>query len=163
MFVLNSLIWLNDLLIWLIDFDRKLNFFYFTFFKLHFKLVNITVHLQKAAESIAEKIPEPNYSGLAVIDWERWRPLWDTNFGKKNLYKVESMSLVKKEGKLRNESEIEAEAKKRFESAGKRLMIETIELGKKLRPRALWGFYGFPDCHGNCTQQVSSLIKPVYA
>ena len=117
--------------------------------------MNITEHLENAAMHIAEKIPEPNYSGLAVIDWEGWRPLWDTNFGTKYLYRIESMALVKKEGKLKNKSKIEMEAKKRFESAGKRLMIETIELGKKLRPRALWGFYGFPDCHGNCTNQVS--------
>ena len=117
------------------------------------QLVNMTEHLQKAAQDIAEKIPEPNYSGLAVIDWERWRPLWDTNFGKKYLYKTQSILLVKKGGKLKNESEIKIEAKRRFESAAKRLMIKTIELGKRLRPRALWGFYGFPDCHGNCTEQ----------
>ena len=41
---------------------------------------------------------------------------------------------------------------------------QTINLGKELRPKALWGFYGFPDCYGNkenhyqCGNQVSSQI-----
>lgn len=117
--------------------------------------MNVTEHLKRASQHIVEKIPEPQYSGLAVIDWEGWRPLWETNFGAKHIYQIESIALVKKEGKLRNKNKIRLEAKRRFESAGKRLMIETIELGKKLRPRALWGFYGFPDCHGNCAEQVS--------
>lgn len=117
--------------------------------------MNLTAHLKKVSLHIELKIPEPNYSGLAVIDWEGWRPIWDTNFGKKYIYQVESVRLVRKEGKIKNKTEIRVEAKKRFESAGKRLMVETIELAKKLRPRALWGFYGFPGCHGNCTQQVS--------
>ena len=114
----------------------------------------MTEHLKKASQDIAEKIPEPNYSGLAVIDWEGWRPLWDTNFGNRRLYQTKSIWLVRKEGKLKNKNDIKMEAKKRFENAGKRMIIETIELGKKLRPRALWGFYGFPCCHGNCSKQV---------
>ncbi|XP_028393693.1 uncharacterized protein LOC114518013 [Dendronephthya gigantea] len=117
------------------------------------QLVDLEEHLKKASEHIAEKIPEPMYSGLAVIDWEGWRPLWDTNFGKKRLYRLKSIELVKREGKLKNEREIEDEAKKRFESAGKRLMLETIKFAKQLRPRALWGFYGFPECLGNCSKE----------
>ena len=99
------------------------------------------------------------YSGLAVIDWEGWRPLWETNFGKKHLYQTKSIELVKKEGKFKNKREIENEAKRGFERAGKRLMVETIKFARKLRPRALWGFYGFPECHGNCTEKVSCVIS----
>jgi len=55
-----------------------------------------------------------------------------------------------------------AQAKKEFESAGRAMFESTITLGKELRPKALWGFYGFPDCYANkdykyqCTPQVRS-------
>ena len=44
---------------------------------------------------IESKIPDPNYNGLAVIDWEPWRPLWETNWNKKRIYKVKSVENVR--------------------------------------------------------------------
>ena len=44
---------------------------------------------------IQSKIPDPNYDGLAVIDWEQWRPLWETNWNKKRIYKVKSVENVR--------------------------------------------------------------------
>lgn len=41
------------------------------------------------------------------------------------------------------------EAKKEFEEAARALFEHTITLGKEIRPKAFWGFYGFPDCYGN--------------
>ena len=52
-------------------------------------------HLRKARKDIERKIPDPNYEGLAVIDWEQWRPLWDTNWDPKKIYKVKSVELVR--------------------------------------------------------------------
>ena len=40
------------------------------------------------------------------------------------------------------------QAKKDFENAARRMMEATLKLGKELRPKGLWGFYGFPDCYG---------------
>nr|KAF6419451.1 sperm adhesion molecule 1 [Rousettus aegyptiacus] len=40
-------------------------------------------------------------------------------------------------------------AKTNFETAGKALMLETLKLGKSLRPKRLWGYYLFPDCYNH--------------
>lgn len=40
-------------------------------------------------------MPDPNYNGLAVIDWEAWRPIWETNWNTKRIYKVRSVELVR--------------------------------------------------------------------
>ena len=113
------------------------------------QLINITKHLSKSSRDIASKIPDPDFKGVAVIDWEGWRPLWETN----------SFELVKKENVLFKKREIKNEAKRRFENAARHLMEETITLAKQLRPKALWGFYGFPGCHGNITSGYTCRKK----
>ena len=123
------------------------------------QLINITKHLSKSSRDIASKIPDPDFKGVAVIDWEGWRPLWETNFGKKRIYQTKSFELVKKENVLFKKREIKNEAKRRFENAARHLMEETITLAKQLRPKALWGFYGFPGCHGNITSGYTCRKK----
>jgi hyaluronoglucosaminidase len=41
------------------------------------------------------------------------------------------------------------QAQSQFEDTARIMMHETLKLGKFLRPKAKWGFYGFPDCYGN--------------
>ena len=60
-----------------------------------FQSVDLSEHLCKARIDIINKIPDQNFKGLAVIDWEPWRPLWETNWNKKRIYKVRSVELVK--------------------------------------------------------------------
>ncbi|XP_065061532.1 hyaluronidase-1-like isoform X2 [Rhopilema esculentum] len=124
------------------------------------QLVNIKEHLEQAKMDIMSRIPDPNYNGLAVIDWEPWRPLWDRNWNSKEIYKVKSIELVRKRHPDWPMSDVLTEAKDEFETAGRAMFQETIRLGRRLRPRALWGFYGFPDCFGQlkydfqCTEKV---------
>ncbi len=109
---------------------------------------------------IMSRIPDPNYNGLAVIDWEPWRPLWERNWNAKKIYKIKSVELVRRRHPDWSMTDLVLEAKEEFEAAAKAMFVETIKLGKKLRPRALWGFYGFPDCFGQekydfqCTEEV---------
>lgn len=41
---------------------------------------------------------------------------------------------------------IEAEATRNFEKAGRKFMENSIDLARKMRPRAKWGYYGLPYC-----------------
>ena len=50
-------------------------------------------HLDKAEKDIAYYMPIDNV-GLAVIDWENWRPTWERNWKPKDVYKKESIELV---------------------------------------------------------------------
>ena len=55
-----------------------------------------------------------------------------------------------------------ASAKSEFERSARLLMEGTLELGQRLRPKGLWGFYGFPDCfasnvtHYQCSEKVTA-------
>lgn len=106
------------------------------------------------------RIPDPDYDGLVVIDWEPWRPLWDRNWNSKKIYKVKSIELVRERHPDWSMSDVVQEAKDEFETAARAMFMETIILGKRMRPKAFWGFYGFPDCFGQekhefqCTEEV---------
>ncbi|XP_037368483.1 hyaluronidase PH-20-like [Talpa occidentalis] len=103
-------------------------------------------HLDKAALDIAYYIG-PNNVGLAVIDWQEWRPIWERNWSPKHIYRDISIDLIRQQNvtlPLNNATNI---AKGEFETAGKTFMLETLKLGKSLRPKYLWGFYRFPECY----------------
>ncbi|XP_069853401.1 hyaluronidase-5-like isoform X2 [Dipodomys merriami] len=91
--------------------------------------------------------------GLAVIDWEEWRPIWERNWAPKNIYKNKSIELVQQRNIDLNLTEATEIAKEEFEEAGKKFMLETLRLGKLLRPNSLWGFYLFPDCYNHNPQR----------
>lgn len=51
------------------------------------------------------------------------------------------------------------QAEKRFESAGRKYVEETLKLSRNLRPKAKWGYYAFPYCFNkglnvNCPSDV---------
>ncbi|XP_024410923.2 hyaluronidase-4 [Desmodus rotundus] len=104
-------------------------------------------HLKKTDQDISYYIPAKDFSGLAVIDWEHWRPQWARNWNKKDVYRQKSRKLISDMLKNVSATDIECLAKATFEKSAKAFMKETIELGIKSRPKGLWGYYLYPDCH----------------
>ncbi|KAM6151981.1 hyaluronidase-4 [Erethizon dorsatum] len=109
--------------------------------------ISLKVHLKKAAQDIKYYIPAKDFSGLAVIDWEYWRPQWDRNWNAKDVYRRKSKELISDMQQNVKSSDIEYLAKATFEESAKAFMMETIKLGVKRRPKGLWGYYLYPDCH----------------
>nr|XP_014694650.2 hyaluronidase PH-20 isoform X1 [Equus asinus]XP_044621578.1 hyaluronidase PH-20 isoform X1 [Equus asinus]XP_044621579.1 hyaluronidase PH-20 isoform X1 [Equus asinus]XP_044621580.1 hyaluronidase PH-20 isoform X1 [Equus asinus] len=105
-------------------------------------------HLEKAKADISYYIPT-DHVGLAVIDWEEWRPTWVRNWQAKDIYRQQSILLVQEENAQLNLTEATKTAKTMFEKAGKSFMLETLKLGKSLKPNHLWGFYLFPECYNH--------------
>ncbi|XP_055974462.1 hyaluronidase PH-20-like [Sorex fumeus] len=114
---------------------------------------NLTVHLEEASKNI-EKYIKNDSVGLAVIDWEDWRPLWDRNWGSKNIYRNKSIELVMQNNNSLNLHDATQIAMKEFESAAKDFMLKTLKLGKLLRPKNYWGFYLFPDCYNHQYREI---------
>ncbi|XP_022080854.1 hyaluronidase-1-like isoform X3 [Acanthaster planci] len=110
------------------------------------QLVNMTAHLEKAAGDILAAIPDANYSGLGVIDWEFWSPAWNKNMHSAKVYVTESIDLVRLRHPTWDLATVEAAAKTEFEEAARSLFEGTILLARRLRPKALFGFYHFPYC-----------------
>ncbi|KAM6202270.1 hyaluronidase-4-like [Rhynchocyon petersi] len=109
--------------------------------------VSLQEHLEKADQDINYYIPAEDFSGLAVIDWEYWRPQWARNWNTKDVYRQKSRKLISETQKNVSATDIEYLAKATFEESAKAFMKETIQLGIKSRPKGLWGYYLYPDCH----------------
>lgn len=108
---------------------------------------SIHKHLKVALEDIRTLIPNEDFQGLAVVDWESWRPLWERNWDSKQVYREASKALVRAKHPDWSPAQVNATAQQEFEEAGRKFMEETLKLGKEERPNGLWGYYGFPNCY----------------
>lgn len=104
-------------------------------------------HLRAASDDIRTDIPDGEFEGLAVVDWESWRPVWERNWDSKQVYWEASRALVQAKHPDWTAAQVEAEARAEFEDAARKFMQETLKLGQQERPDGLWGFYGFPNCY----------------
>uniref|UniRef100_A0A3B3DGZ0 Hyaluronidase n=1 Tax=Oryzias melastigma TaxID=30732 RepID=A0A3B3DGZ0_ORYME len=125
---------------------------------------NLTEHLLKAEGQINRYISQDSSPGLAVIDWESWRPLWDQNWGSKRIYQKLSIAHALQMAPFLSLKHISKLAKTQFQQSGRSFMEKTISLGIGERPSRRWGFYLFPDCFnygwdktnytGKCSEKI---------
>ncbi|XP_066543132.1 hyaluronidase-5-like [Amia ocellicauda] len=128
---------------------------------------NMAAHLKHAQEDTAHYIPSETATGLAVIDWESWRPLWLRNWGSKQIYKTLSVAYAKKLDPSLSEQQATEVAKAQFQVAAKEFMAKTLEQCSTQRPKQLWGYYLFPNCYNYgyndaskvYTGECSDLVK----
>uniref|UniRef100_A0A673J7P5 Hyaluronidase n=1 Tax=Sinocyclocheilus rhinocerous TaxID=307959 RepID=A0A673J7P5_9TELE len=113
------------------------------------QISSLTHHLEKMPEGIAKYIRDPLARGLAMIDWEEWRPIWIRNWDAKDIYKNQSQRLVAQRNPSWTSTQINKVAQQEFEMSSRKFMLETLRLAKSLRPNQLWGFYLFPDCYNH--------------
>ncbi|XP_032766439.1 hyaluronidase-1 isoform X1 [Rattus rattus] len=92
---------------------------------------SLVTHLAHAFQDIKAAMPEPDFSGLAVIDWEAWRPRWAFNWDSKDIYQQRSMELVRAEHPDWPETLVEAEAQDQFQEAAQAWMAGTLQLGQE--------------------------------
>lgn len=107
---------------------------------------SLDIHLVRSFRDILAAIPESTFSGLAVIDWEAWRPRWAFNWDSKDIYRQRSRALVQSQHPHWPAPQVEEVARNQFQVAAQAWMKDTLKLGQILRPRGLWGFYQFPEC-----------------
>ncbi|XP_075430292.1 hyaluronidase-1 isoform X2 [Ascaphus truei] len=117
---------------------------------------SIEEHLTKARTDIEAAILDPAFKGVAVVDWENWRPLWSRNWNQMKVYVRHSLELVSQQQPYWPRKKVRKVAKRQFEGAARDLMRSTLELGSRLRPGGLWGFYGFPNCYNYEYKNASS-------
>uniref|UniRef100_F7HIH0 Hyaluronidase n=1 Tax=Callithrix jacchus TaxID=9483 RepID=F7HIH0_CALJA len=108
---------------------------------------SLIAHLARTFQDILAAMPTSDFSGLAVIDWEAWRPRWAFNWDTKDIYRQRSRALVQAQHPEWPASQVEAVAQDQFQGAARAWMAGTLQLGQALRPQGLWGFYGFPECY----------------
>ncbi|KAM6413642.1 hyaluronidase-1 [Rhynochetos jubatus] len=110
---------------------------------------SLQAHLHQATQDIEAILPSPSYNGLAVIDWEEWRPLWVRNWASLDIYRQKSEQLVRQQHPQWPPAQVKETAKQQFEQSARNFMEQTLQLGETLQPNGYWGFYGFPSCYNN--------------
>lgn len=113
------------------------------------QVASLTQHLEKMPEDVRKYIREDQAKGLAVIDWEEWRPLWIRNWETKDVYRKRSRELVAQKNPSWTPERVGKVAQQEFEMSARRFMLKTLKQAKNLRPNQLWGFYLFPDCYNH--------------
>ncbi|XP_038552795.1 hyaluronidase-2 [Micropterus salmoides] len=113
------------------------------------QVASLTQHLEKMPGGVQKYIREPGATGLAIIDWEEWRPLWIRNWETKDVYRRHSRELVRQKNPTWPPEQVAKVAQQEFEISARKFMLETLKLAKNLRPNQLWGFYLFPDCYNH--------------
>ncbi|XP_055687636.1 hyaluronidase Tab y 2.0101-like [Lutzomyia longipalpis] len=117
---------------------------------------NLAEHLKIFTKHLDELIPNKDYEGLAVIDFESWRPVFRQNFGTLQPYRNLSIRIEREKHRNWSHREIVREATKVFENSGRKFMEQTLKKAKAARPNALWGYYAFPYCfNGNSRDPLS--------
>ncbi|XP_028820722.1 hyaluronidase-2 [Denticeps clupeoides] len=110
---------------------------------------SLTRHLDRMPNDVKYYIRDAEAKGLAVIDWEEWRPLWIRNWDAKDVYRNRSRHYVHEKNPAWTPAQVAKVAQQEFELSAKRFMLETLRLAKSARPNQLWGFYLFPDCYNH--------------
>ena len=114
-------------------------------------------HLTKVAADIARFVPDANFSGYGVIDYETWYPAWsrlaNTKSDKAADARDEDFKDDWEDHIKRNRPQVLAglsgDAYTRalaasYDQAAQRFYLQTLNECKRLRPKAKWGFYGYP-------------------
>jgi len=115
-------------------------------------------HLAKVAADVAAKIPDPNFNGYAVIDYEFWYPTWSRTANNRS-----NLALDARDTDFKDDWEehiratrpqviagLSGDAKERalastYNQAAQKFFLDTLREAKRVRPNAKWGFYGFPS------------------
>ncbi|XP_069675907.1 hyaluronidase-like isoform X2 [Periplaneta americana] len=104
-------------------------------------------HLNKLRAQVDEMVPDRNFQGLGVIDFEAWRPIWRQNWASLLPYRELSREIEKGLHPFWwTPQQIEEAASRRFEKAAREFLLSTLELLKQMRPNGQWGYYTFPYC-----------------
>ena len=125
------------------------------------QLGDLAAHLSLTVMRISTLLRQ-NFTGLAVIDWEEWQPLWERNFGSKMKYRRFSKELVRQGRPALSERAVALLAKQQFEESARKFMEETLQSAVRDRPKGLWGFYGFPAClnkHKRQTGRTNTVLS----
>jgi hypothetical protein len=94
---------------------------------------SLEVHLDSYRISLAALIPEEDYAGVCMLDFEHWRADWNSSYWEER----ERAVAFAGDGNVTLAREL-------YEEATKRFMLATINETRVMRPGCLIGWYGYP-------------------
>jgi hypothetical protein len=111
-------------------------------------LGNLSWHVQVVKQSLVGTM-EKGFRGLAVLDYESPRPLWDTYLNEWEAVQVPYRERVRELAAAAHPTwstkQIEAASRTAYEDALKLWLLATLGAVRQHAPHSLAGFYGFPE------------------
>jgi hypothetical protein len=133
------------------------------------QLTNLSEHLAQLERDILQDFPDPNWSGVANIDWEAWKPAFAANrYNEYWIYINRSQALVQQAHPDWPLERVTEQAEVDFNEAARTFWTESLRLCKRLRPRGLWGWYDYPTNGGRYNglhwlyDEVTALFPSIY-
>ena len=127
------------------------------------QLTNLSAHLEKLRADIESTFPgnpflDPNWSGIAVVDFELWKPVLSTDaveargggHHQLEIYVNRSIELARIHHPSYTEQELAVAGAAEFNVASQRFWNASFALVKKLRPKGRWGLYNYPGADSGC-------------
>jgi hyaluronoglucosaminidase len=104
-------------------------------------LADYNAHMARCLNDILGAIPDPEWDGYAVIDYESWTPWWgDTT----RRYREATVADLRRGNPEWTDDELGSNAERIYELHARRILEGTIQLGRALRPKARWGYWAYP-------------------
>lgn len=114
-------------------------------------------HISRIQKHLDQYMPDPNYDGLGIIDYETWRPIWELTPNEHSSKPIDAhdydfrndweeyMTIVQP-AKMKSLSGQTRELYLRdtYEGASRDFYLATLAECRRLRPNAKWTFYGYP-------------------
>lgn len=114
-------------------------------------------HMARIAIDLDRLVPK-DYSGLCIIDYSSWRPLWERTPDAKSDLPFDALDndvqddwrdaireLMPEMLAGKSTEQAAGVFKKTYEAQVRDFLLPTLRECKRLRPKARWGFFGFPD------------------
>jgi hypothetical protein len=108
-------------------------------------------HLATLRARVVQQIPDPSYSGLAIIDYESWNPMWEVNPpGIQSAWKAHLESLSPSPLRGVTGADEERVCRTTYEAAARQFFEVTLDTARALRPSAKWSLYDYPCAYAQC-------------
>ena len=105
------------------------------------QLADFGLHVSRVAAGVVTTIPDPNFDGYLMLDYEEWWPQWERTG---EPYRRLSRDYVRSRYPNLDSASVEAMAIAEWEEAATELFLESLQTAKAVRPKAKVGFYALP-------------------
>ena len=100
---------------------------------------NLTWHLEALVSGLDQWIPDPDWAGNAVLDFEAWTTVWELNYSPGDWHGVRypdySLKLEKERHPDWDEKQIFKQARQSFNASALQFFADTLKTLTKLRPQ----------------------------
>jgi hypothetical protein len=112
---------------------------------------NLSTHLAELRRTVPLFIPDPEWDGMAVFDFEKWTNVWELMISPAPpgawhsiCYQNYSIELERQAHPTWSEAQLVAAATVSYETAATEWLVQTLRTCRSIRPKAKWGLYGYP-------------------